>query len=166
MLLTKTIIFVTASAYILMAMGVVAMSETLLTAIGALVVAVITAIGAVIVNVIVAKRVDKVGEKVDVVGERVEKNIVETEVVKGHVNSAATKAAAEIESLRKELQLMREVAADKKEEAALLAQAAASKPTNVPPAPPVAEETLVKIQENTADTVQAVKDIAIDTKPK
>lgn len=135
------------------------MTEANLSQFGSIIVSAIVAVGAVIVNIIVAKRVDKVRELA-------EKNLAETEVVKGHVNSAATKAAQEIEGLRKELMLMKEMAADKKESAALLAQAAALKPAN---APPVAEETLVKIQENTAETVDVLKDakdVAINPKQK
>lgn len=154
-MITKTV-----STYALgVVAGVAAMTPELLTAVGAIIVASITAVGAVIVNILVAKRVDRVRELA-------EQNLKETEVVKGHVNSAATKAAEEIKSLREELRLMREVASEKKETAALLAQAAAAKPVNVPL---VAEETLVKIQENTAETVDVLKDakdVAINPKQK
>lgn len=56
------------------------------------------------------------------------------EVITGHVNSAATAAAAKIDALQRELEQLREMLADKKETAALLAQAAAStiKPDETP----------------------------------
>ena len=54
------------------------------------------------------------------------KNSRKADVIVGHVNSAATKAQEEINALRREVELMRVVAAEKKETASLLAQAAST----------------------------------------
>ena len=76
----------------------------------------VAAIGAVLVNVITAwgnrVKLDKVAET--------------AEVIKGHVNSAATKAIMEQQSLITERAILKETIEDMKKTAALLAQSVAT----------------------------------------
>jgi len=77
----------------------------------------VAAIGAVMVNIITAW-----GNKVKLA------QVAETaEVIKGHVNSAATKAIMEKESLITERAILRETIEEMKKTAALLAQSLAIK---------------------------------------
>ena len=85
----------------------------------------ITGVGAVIVNIIVALRQ---GHKVDALGTAVEQVYTEAKVITGHVNSAATAAAAKIDALQRELEQIKISAAEMKTTAALLAQSASQKP--------------------------------------
>lgn len=71
-------------------------------------------------TVLLNKRIDAQTDKIDL-------TLRKTEVIEGHVNSEKTAAAGKIETLEKENSLLREMMADKKETAALLAQAAATK---------------------------------------
>lgn len=55
------------------------------------------------------------------------RNGAKSDVIAGHVNSAATAATAKIEGLQKELKLLQDVMAKDNQRAALLAQALATK---------------------------------------
>jgi len=98
---------------------------TVISAIGVL----IAAIGSVTVNVIMALRT---GVKVEQTTAAVAELSAKTDVVAGHVNSAATKSAEQIVALQAQLTSMAAQLAEKKETAALLVQslgqAAAAKP--------------------------------------
>jgi len=110
---------------------------TILSAIGLL----IGGLGAVIVNVIVAlktnAKLDAVNTKADVIGV--------------HVNGAAAAAAAKMAALEDKVRMLLEALADKKLDAALLAQAAAT----VPIVAPIAATVEVKPPGSIADTAQA-----------
>jgi hypothetical protein len=88
----------------------------------------ITIVGGVIVNIVVAWRTNAAvtDAKTKLLANQTEM-LATTKTIEGHVNSAATKAGEEITALRGELTRIRAELADKKEIAALLAQAAASK---------------------------------------
>jgi hypothetical protein len=60
------------------------------------------------------------------------RNGAKADVIVGHVNSAATKSAAEIAALRHEVETLRATASDNRETAALLAQASV-RPTKETP---------------------------------
>lgn len=93
----------------------------------------IAAIGVVIVNVIMAKKVEKVSATVDEVKTK-------AEVIVGHVNSEKTAAQGREATLAAENVLLRQLIAEKKEAAGLLAQAAATTPR------PLAEPGLIEPQ--------------------
>jgi len=100
-------------------------------------------LGAVVVNIIVALRT----------GKQLETISVKADVIKEHVNSTASRAAEHIAALQNELRLMREVAAEKKETAAVLAQAAAVTLVTAPAlVVPPGETVLAAIETNTAQT--------------
>lgn len=76
----------------------------------------------------------------------------DTEAIKGHVNSEKTAAEGRQRLLENENQLLRTMVADKKETAALLAQASATRQreTVASPTTPAVDATLEKIEANTA----------------
>lgn len=86
------------------------------------------AIGAAVAAIVTAWRVGEVKVAVRDVDVAVQEVKAESKVVAGHVNSAATAAAAKIDTLQQLLAALRTDVAEKKEIAALLAQAAASVP--------------------------------------
>jgi hypothetical protein len=102
-------------------------------------------LGAVIVNIIVALRT---GKQLEVVNAK-------ADVITGHVNSASDRAAAQIAVLQREVSLMRAVIAEKRETAALLAQAVTLGPPtpHLPPGPSV-EASLRAIDANTDATAK------------
>ena len=75
----------------------------------------ITSVTTGIVGIIVALRTKAAVDSVD----------AKADVITGHVNSAATAAAAKIDALQEEVKRLRDSLAERKETAALLAQAAA-----------------------------------------
>lgn len=81
----------------------------------------IAAIGVVIVNIIMAKKVEKVSATADEIKTK-------AEVIVGHVNSEKTAAEGRQAKLEAENVLLRQIIAEKKETAVLLAQATASAP--------------------------------------
>lgn len=94
--------------------------------------------------------------------------------IEGHVNSEKTAAEGREAALRKENALLREIMADKKETAALLAQAVATQPVAVvlpvsaaPAAPAPARTTelavLKKTEQNTAATAESAAQTADNT---
>ena len=119
-------------------------SGEVLAIIGAIAV-LIPVLAAAIVSIIVALRsstaaIKEVSAKADVIA--------------GHVNSAASKSAEEIAGLRRELELMRTVAAEKKEIAADLARTVAivGAGATSPAAAVSSTPHLAAIEQHTADT--------------
>lgn len=121
---------------------------TVIAAVGGLV----TIIGGVLVNVVVALRskVDEVNAKVD--------------VVKGSVDGQATAAASREESLQKELKFLREMLADRKETAALLAQSITIVPPRVDVAHPETAKSLDRIDVNTSETAKNTARVEAEVK--
>lgn len=121
----------------------------------------ISGIGAVIVNIIVAL---KQGKKVDEVIVAVAKVQSEAEVIKGHVNSAATDSKNKIEALESKIEMMTKTATDIKE-ALLLNTTPPSKTNSISDNP-----HLEKIELNTAsidvNTKKTTRDIATLKKEK
>lgn len=104
---------------------------TIIAAIGVLV----TGVGAAIVNIIVALRTGRQLEENTAITAEVS---AKADVITGHVNSAATAAAAKIDALQQELQALRAHLSENKETAALLAQATATRTRSVEAAVPTA----------------------------
>ena len=88
---------------------------TLVVAATAFITSAFTGVVSVLTVLRTAKKVDTIDAKAD--------------VITGHVNSAAAASAAKIDGLQKELLLMRESLAERKETAALLAQGVATAAT-------------------------------------
>jgi uncharacterized phage infection (PIP) family protein YhgE len=105
----------------------------------------IAAIGAVIVNVIIAlrtgKEVTKTGDQVRETATAIAEVSAKTDVINGHVNSAASKSAEQIIGLQAQLALLQQQLSGQKEHSALLAQslgaaASGTSPVPVPDLPP------------------------------
>lgn len=151
--------------------AVIALSftPTEITAITIAVGALLTTIFTGIVNILTVLRAER---KVEHNTKITADTLAETKVIAGHVNSAATASKTQIEALQNELKALRSEAAEKREVAALLAQAAATAgasdvqppiivahPITAPhtTAVPDATQHLKKIEKNTKDTVKAVE---------
>jgi hypothetical protein len=88
----------------------------------------VTTLGAAIVNIVVALRTNK---KLDANTAMTQVVSAKADVITDHVNGAASSAAAKIEALQQENQLLRAQIADHKETAALLAQAVVQAPAPI-----------------------------------
>lgn len=111
--------------------------------------ALITAIGGQIVNIIVAWKTTK---KVEEVKATVEEVKTKAEVIVGHVNSEKTAAQGREATLEAENVLLRQIIAEKKETAMLLAQSVATTlPAASAPAPPPVEMKIVNTPEDPAN---------------
>lgn len=113
---------------------------------------VIAAIGTAIVNIMTARTVRKKVEENNVL---TTETLVEAKEIKHHVNSAATKAQAQIELLLQKVAMLEASASVNKEIAsnlAIHAEIDKKVPTPVPEKP-----VLEKIEENTSQTVQELK---------
>lgn len=95
------------------------MNPSEITALTVAGVAFVTAVGVAIVNIITAAAAARQRQ---VQTDKIDETLRKTAVIEGHVNSEKTRAAGEIATLQKEVLLLRELMADKKETAALLAQ--------------------------------------------
>ena len=84
----------------------------------------LTSLAVAVGNIVVAVRN---GRKVDENTALTAAGIARTEVVVGHVNSESTRAQGQIAALQKENDILREVLADKRKTAEMLAQAAAGR---------------------------------------
>lgn len=84
-------------------------------------------------------------------------------MIEAHVNSQKTADSAKIQSLENEARLLREQAAENNKIAAVLAQAQNSAMSQIRSQIPATQKeepkVLEEIKENTANTVQAVKDL-------
>jgi len=124
-----------------------------ITLIGGMVVTVIGAIVTGTVSIITALRVSVVAQQQSTTTTRVDAIAQDTEAIKGHVNSEKTASDGREAALRQEVALLREMLADKKATAGLLAQAVASRSRGGggDTAPAIAtDDTLVSIEQNTA----------------
>jgi len=101
-------------------------SPLMITLIGGLIVTVIGATVSGIVAVITALRVTAVKGVQDIITPAILDVAKDTATIKGHVNSERTAAEGREASLRRENELLREMLADKKVTAQLLAQAVAT----------------------------------------
>ena len=124
------------------------MDPTTLTLVGGLSVTIIAALAAAIVSVINALRIADVMVKQDADSVRMDTVSKDTEAIKGHVNSEKTAAAGREDALRKENELLREIIADKKSTAGLLAQAAAQRGRDSAP-PPNPDPTIFNTPKDT-----------------
>lgn len=84
--------------------------------------ALVTALGTAIASIMASRRVETLVQDVK----------TEAKVITGHVNSSATAAAKKIESLEEQIRFMRAEMADKKQIAALVAQAQVQSQAVVP----------------------------------
>lgn len=131
------------------------MNPSEITALTVAAVAFVTAVGVAIVNIITASAAARQRQEQT---SKIEETLRKTAVIEGHVNSEKTRAAGEIATLQKEVLLLRELMADKKETASLLAQSVAQ--THLPAASPAgqavvtkpAEAVLKKIEKHTKET--------------
>lgn len=137
------------------------MNPSEITALTVAAVAFVTAVGVAIVNIITASAAARQRQEQT---SKIEETLRKTAVIEGHVNSEKTRAAGEIATLQKEVLLLRELMADKKETASLLAQSVAQ--THLPTASTAVtatadtlaapakrtEATLKKIEKHTAET--------------
>lgn len=96
----------------------------------------VTAIGAAIVSIIVTLRTSAkvdVGTAISAANSQALSEVKsKADLIEGHVNSAATAAAAKIEALQSEVVALTKVLSENKAIAALLAQSAASAPAAPP----------------------------------
>lgn len=138
------------------------MNPSEITALTVAAVAFVTAVGVAIVNIITASAAARQRQEQT---NKIDETLRKTAVIEGHVNSEKTRAAGEIATLQKEVLLLRELMADKKETASLLAQSVAQ--TNspatspaAPTAPPAAKDpALVELKEIKKHT----KETAVNT---
>lgn len=141
------------------------MNPSEITALTVAAVAFVTAVGVAIVNIITAAGAARQRQEQT---NKIDETLRKTAVIEGHVNSEKTRAAGEIATLQKEVLLLRELMADKKETAALLAQSAVqAKP--IPAAAPLTVtdtnkrtevKVLKEIEKHTAET--AANTVATD----
>lgn len=126
--------------------------------------ALITAIGGQIVNIIVASKTTRKVEKVEATLEEVK---TKAEVIVGHVNSEKTAAQGREATLEAENVLLRQIIAEKKETAMLLAQAVATtQPAAPAPAPSTAPLPLeMKIVNPPDDPANVTNIPPADAKP-
>lgn len=121
---------------------------------------VIAAIGTAIVNIMTARTVRKKVEENNVL---TTETLVEAREIKHHVNSAASASAAQIEALTKEVAMLKEMAAEKKEIASNLAIQTKldSKPSmesvGIKTIVNKQEKLLTDIEKNTDETVKELK---------
>lgn len=134
------------------------MNPSEITALTVAGVAFVTAVGVAIVNIITASAAARQRQ---VQTDKIDETLRKTAVIEGHVNSEKTRAAGEIATLEKEVLLLRELMADKKETAALLAQSAAQ--TQTPTTAPKSAPVLKQIEKNTAATAEntAATDVTV-----
>jgi hypothetical protein len=106
-----------------MILALASFTGTELTAMIVAVGALITAIGTVWVNIITARSVaEKVTHSID----KIDEISAKSDVIAGHVNSAATGQTVKIEALQSEVTRLTANLADQKQAAALLAQSASN----------------------------------------
>lgn len=131
-----------------------------ITLLGGMIVTVIAALAAAVVSVINAMRLGDVKQRQDAEVARIDTVSKDTEAIKGHVNSEKTAAEGRQRLLENENLLLKEMLADKRLTASLLAQAAASRSREAGAATQSSADSLQKIDDNTAA-------IAVNTeKPK
>lgn len=135
------------------------LDPVVITLIGGMIVTVISAIVTGIVTVITALRQGENSRKIDGVAK-------DTEAIKGHVNSEKTASEGRESALRQEIVTLREMVADHKTAAALLAQAASSRMRELSAEPAISQRSLLNIdantaaiEKNTARTVETVQDL-------
>ena len=129
------------------------MDPSTITILGGITLSVIAALAAAVVSVINALRISDVREKQTRDAALIDTVARDTETIKGHVNSEKTAAEGREITLRSENQLLREIIADKKNAASLLAQATATR-------------TRQTATHNTAATSENTENTAAQPQPK